>query len=446
MQASHTITTCYPGLAPYFPHIEDSLCGEPVTGIEFFCGLGGLSFAFQLANGKLVLCVNHDKQAIASHKLNFREAEHLLASVEQLDMNSLSDAEVLFGSPECTNQTRARGKTLKGRRQLGLWTDRHGLTPEDQSRASMWQMFEAARAKAKQGRPFKILFIENVVEAATLWGDYEDWVASIKALGYEYRALFQNAMFFGVPQSRNRYLGVFWLKELPTPQLDFRPRAYCSNCDEIVAAIQRWKPGKNKGEYGAQYDYRCPHLACTREVVPFFRPAASFLDFTDRGIPIGERNQHHLRQLCPNTLRRIQAGIGAFFNQPQVIPAQAYDIPSALPAPHELPFWIKYNRNGKAYSIFTPICTVSSKDRCAVVFPPPGWTFADGLPRLQDCGYRMLTEREVQAAMCLQHLQIAAGARTVAQCGLAVPPPLAIIPLLECMRILRQPPSTARVA
>jgi site-specific DNA-cytosine methylase len=447
MLALQPATRLFPEIVHYHPDIEDYLSGGQITGIEFFCGAGGLSFAFQLANGKLLLCVNHSQDAIASHKLNFQETEHWKAAVELIDMSLLCDADVLFGSPECTHQTNARGKQLKGQRQPGLWTDRHEMSPAEQSRASMWQMFQAAKVKAEQekkqeGRRFKVIFIENVIEAATLWGDYEDWVQSIKALGYDYQAVFLDAAFFGVPQHRNRFFGVFWLKELPPPKLDFRPRAYCIHCDKVVSAIQRWKPGKHKGEYGAQYDYCCPNLTCTREVVPFFRPAASFLNFADRGIPIKERSKHKLKPLCPNTIQRIQSGIEEFFARPQIIPPQAYDIPPSLPKASALPFWVKYNRNGKAYSIFTPICTVSSKDRCALVFPPEGWTWAHGLPRLEDCGYRMLTEEEVQAAMCLQNLQLAEGVNIVQLCGLAVPPPLALVPLLECVRILRgEPPS-----
>lgn len=795
MNGLQAITRFFPELAHYFPQIEDYVCGEPVTGIEFFCGAGGLSFAFELVNGKLVLCVNHDQAAIASHKLNFT-TEHWLAAVELLDMNLLYDADVLFGSPECfpagtlilteqglipieditvgmkvlthrnrwmpvtrtmqstkdtiilqghghyglevtsqhplftrkrrkvwrkkraqwqfdepewkeaseltssdywstpttiealpippvegrgvifqpdfwwmvgrwlgdgsvrfrqhanseiciccgnheadelerklqfatpigpraksgeirwrrrqvrtatlfetaheglarwlvqhfgklahrktipawvlglpresrqalldgytsadghyiqtrnkftcstvsrrlafgirllaeslgyrvalqrrerhdnriegrlikarpfyhiswllhrqhelckeedshswlqiksirpgrkninvfnlsvaedesyvadgivvhncTYHTNARGKRLKGQRRLGQWTDRHAMSPEEQSRASMWQMFEAAKIKAEQeqkgqGKKFKIIFVENVVEAATLWGDYDEWVASIKSLGYKYKALFQNSMFAGVPQNRDRFLGVFWLETLPDPDLDFRPRAYCSACNEQVAAIQQWKDGRDKGDYGAQYDYRCPHPACGREVVPFYRSAASFIDFTNRGIPIKDRHKYkNLRPLCPNTLDRIQLGIEQFFAHPQIAPSQVYDLPSSLPRPSALPFWVKYNRNGRAYSVYTPICTLSSHDRCALVFPPEGWSFEDGLPPLEECGYRMLTEDEVQAAMCLQHLKLADGCNRVAQCGLAVPPLLALAPLAACVRILQQ--------
>jgi hypothetical protein len=65
-------------------------------------------------------------------------------------------------------------------------------------------------------------------------------------------------------------------------------------------------------------------------------------------------------------------GIERFFSAPQQVSLAAYGLPQDLPTLAVLPFWVKYNRTGMAYSIFEPICTVSSRDRCGLAFPPEG--------------------------------------------------------------------------
>jgi hypothetical protein len=135
------------------------------------------------------------------------------------------------------------------------------------------------------------------------------------------------------------------------------------------------------------------------------------------------------------TRARIEEGLQRFCRDGQPVPPEAYDVPAHLPA--SLPFLVKYNSNGKAESIFQPLGTVSSHDRYGLVFPPedgePGT-----IPPIEECSYRMLTPQEVRAAMCMQDLAIASRAKKewIRQCGLAVPPPLAIVILLRLLRVL----------
>jgi len=409
-----------------------------ITAIEFYAGGGGFSRAFLEAltllgwSGRLLLAVNHDPEAIQTHRQNFPDTEHRQANVEQLVMEDLADALVLFGSPECRCHANAQGQKhhQRRKRQLVLWTDAHTVSEAEKSRASMWQMYEAARAKMTQEGKFQVVLVENIVEAATRWADHDDWVEAFTSLGYRYQGLFLNARCFGVPQNRDRYFAVFTLATLPVPDLDLRPQAPCLACGQAVAAAQCWKPAvtRRQGKYRTHYDYRCP--ACHEVVEPFFRPAVSFLDLADRGQRIGERT----RPLCANTRRRIEEGLAHFCRQGQVRPPQAYDVPDDLPP--VLPFLVKYNSNGKAESIFQPLGTVSSRDRYGLVFLPEDWT-PGTIPALEACSFRMLSPGEVQRAMCLHDLVISRRKNTIIkQCGLAVPPPLAIAILLRLLPIL----------
>ncbi|GHP00867.1 hypothetical protein KSF_109140 [Reticulibacter mediterranei] len=432
-------------LAPTSPVKTSSFTGDLppiITAIEFYAGGGGFSEAFRkiLAQmgwrGKLLLAVNHNAEAIKTHKGNFPETEHRQAKVEHLIMEELYDAQVLFGSPECKWQTVARGKKLKNqrrRKQFGLWSDWHEVSEAEKSRASMWQMYEATKAKMKQQRPFQIVLIENVVEAATKWADHDDWVEDFKALGYRYQGIFINAKFCSVPSNRDRYFAVFTHETLPEPDLDLRPRAICHACGQVVEAVQCWKPKASgrRGKYASQYDYRCPQITCGRKVTPFFRPAASFINFEDQGKRIGDRK----RALCAKTRARIQEGLQRFCRDGQPIPPEAYDIPTTLP--NVLPFLVKYNSNGKAESIFQPLGTVSSRARYGLVFLPKTWS-AGTIPTLEDCTFRMLSPDEVKLAMCMQEVQIASRkqAEIIKQCGLAVPPPLAMTLMIHLFPIL----------
>jgi site-specific DNA-cytosine methylase len=246
----------------------------------------------------------------------------------------------------------------------------------------------------------------------------------MQALSYEYQALYLNAMFCGVPQRRDRWFGVFWKKGAKRPDLAFHPAAFCLSCEEQVQAVQSWKrPTRKWGKYSyhpksGQYVYRCPR--CAREVRPYYRPAASVVDVTERGVKIRERKQHGLPPLNEKTMQRIQDGIDRFFKRPQPIPMEAIDVP-AFDGP--APFWISYYSNGKSYSIYEPFCTFSTKERCGIVFPSDS-----GSLDIQECRYRMLNEREIRGGSGLpSEYKIKAETKEelVRQCGHMVPPPMA---------------------
>jgi DNA (cytosine-5)-methyltransferase 1 len=119
---------------------------------------------------------------------------------------------------------------------------------------------------------------------------YRWWLKQFDLLGYSHKVLYLNTQFFGVPQSRDRGFWVFWLKELPAPDLDHRPIAWCDRCHKVVESRWTWKTGltpTGKVAYGEQYNYTCP--SCRREVVPTMAPSISALDLTDLGVRIGDK-------------------------------------------------------------------------------------------------------------------------------------------------------------
>lgn len=95
--------------------------------IDLFCGAGGTTTGVEAAriNGrkcaKVVACVNHDANAIASHAANHPSAMHFTEDIRTLDVRPLKELAdrqrkrypgaklVLWASLECTNFSRAKG-------------------------------------------------------------------------------------------------------------------------------------------------------------------------------------------------------------------------------------------------------------------------------------------------------------------------------------------------
>jgi len=396
---------------------------QDLAAADFFCGAGAFGYGVEQAGARLNLAINHDLRSIATHKENFPHAKHLCMRMEEVDFAREPNSLLGTGSAECTFQSPAAGEKLNDQAQLpGCWTDYDEKPSVEQSRMSMWQLYRAAEVKANQGCPYHSMIFENVAEVASKWRGYQDWIKQMKALGYVFEALYLCSMFFGVPQRRDRWFGVFWKEGAKKPDVEFRPLADCQYCEREVRAIQCFKnPLKKWGKYDytgkGQYTYNCPR--CAHRVYPRYRPASTIIDLTDRGIKIRERRLRGLQPLDKKTMQRIQSGIDRFFKQPQVAPMGALGV---TPTDQLLPFWITYYSNGKAYSPYEPFCTFSTKERCGIVFPPDS-----GSLDIEECSFRMLNEQEVRGGSGLPpEYKIKADTKEelVRQCGHMVPPPM----------------------
>jgi DNA (cytosine-5)-methyltransferase 1 len=150
---------------------------------------------------------------------------------------------------------------------------------------------------------------------------FDAWLMAMKSLGYEHRIQYLNSMHaqhggLPAPQSRDRMYVLFWLKGNQGPDVEkyFRPKAYCSSCDEIVDAMQVFKKAEQWGRYRAQYVYRCPKVV---------------LQEPDRGAGLAARLPRHRlehsagnasatgrRPLAPKTMARILAGLAKYGQEP----------------------------------------------------------------------------------------------------------------------------------
>lgn len=280
-----------------------------VTAIDFFCGAGGSSTGLTAAGIEVRGAANHWALAIETHNSNHPETEHYLDDLQQAHPSLYPRADIAWFSPECTNHSLAKGKKRKNLNQLDLWGENKIDPAEERSRATMREVVEFS-----EYHRYEIVIVENVVDIR-YWSYYDQWLQSMINLGYHYRTLYLNAMFFGVPQSRDRWYTVFWKRGNKAPDLDFRPRANCEK-HGAIHAVQAWKkPEFPWGRYGAnrQYTYRCPQ--CGSEVYPQTRPAYEVIDWAIPAPTIGERE----RPLKPKTIQRIKTGLRKFGRNPLLV-------------------------------------------------------------------------------------------------------------------------------
>lgn len=268
---------------------------DALEATDMFCGAGGTSSGARAAGVRVRMAVNHWALAVRTHNTNFPETDHDCADISQTDPRRYPRTAILLASPECTYHSRARSRQPKG---ATIW-DPNGDPAAQRSRATMWDV-----VRFTEFHRYELIVVENVVEVR-LWENFDTWLQAIRDYGYEHRILYLNsAIAHPTPQSRDRIYIVFWKKGNPTPDLEFRPRAWCPACERNVEAIQSFKnPAKRWGRYRAQYVYRCP--TCAGIAIPYAWPASSAIDWSLPAPRIGDRR----RPLAEATVRRIRAGL-----------------------------------------------------------------------------------------------------------------------------------------
>lgn len=296
--------------------------------IDLFCGAGGTSTGVENARyadeqcAKVIACVNHDANAIASHAANHPDALHFTEDIRTLELSPLvshvkrmkkiyPDALiVLWASLECTNFSKAKG----------------GQPRDADSRTLAEHLFRYIEAIDPD-----YIQIENVEEFMS-WGDmdekghpiskdkgrcYEKWKRNVRKYGYDFDWRILNAADYGAYTTRKRFFGIFAKRGLP---IAFPEPTHCKDGkSDMFGRLEKWKPVKE------------------------------VLDFSDEGDSIFCRK----KPLAEKTLERIYSGLIKFV------------------AGGKEAFIVKYNsmsRTGKyqAPSIDEPCPVVATQGRLAL--------------------------------------------------------------------------------
>ena len=255
--------------------------------IDLFCGAGGTSTGVENARyadercAKVIACVNHDANAIASHAANHPDALHFTEDIRTLELSPLvahvermkkiyPDALiVLWASLECTNFSKAKG----------------GQPRDADSRTLAEHLFRYIESIDPD-----YIQIENVEEFMS-WGDmdekghpiskdkgrcYEKWKRNVKRYGYDFDWRILNAADYGAYTTRKRFFGIFAKRGLP---IVFPEPTHCKDGkNDMFGRLEKWKPVKE------------------------------VLDFSDEGESIFCRK----KPLAEKTLERIYAGLIKF--------------------------------------------------------------------------------------------------------------------------------------
>lgn len=290
--------------------------------IDLFCGAGGTSTGIHLAGSKVIACVNHDANAIASHKENHPEAIHftedirdfkvvlkLKKIVQELRIKDPSCIICIWASLECTNFSKAKG---------GMARDADSRTLADHMPMYLIELL------------VDYFWIENVREFMS-WGpldengkpistkngrDYLKWIEGIRKLGFRSDDRILNSANYGAYQSRERLFIQFASSDLP---ITWPEQTHSKNgTSTSMFPMNKWKPVKE------------------------------VLDLEDHGLTIFNRK----KSLSENTLKRIYAGLEKFVAKGENIYLKKYF--SGRPA-------------GKVTSINTPSGTITSFGSQAVV-------------------------------------------------------------------------------
>lgn len=183
--------------AAWADHLAPRAADAP-TVISTFAGCGGSSLGYSMAGYRELLAVEWEQNAVDTFRLNFPDVpvyhgDIAKLSVEQcLEMTGLQPGEldVFDGSPPC------QGFSTAGKRQI------------DDPRN---QLFREYVRLLKGLRP-KVFVMENVsgMVKGKMKLVFAEILRELKAAGYRVSARLLNAMYFHVPQSRQRmiFIGV----------------------------------------------------------------------------------------------------------------------------------------------------------------------------------------------------------------------------------------------
>ena len=313
----------------YYPDVK-------LLVIDLFCGAGGTTIGFEKAFShakklaKVIACVNHDKNAIASHKANHSRIKHFNEDIRTLELTELlqlikewrlrcpNAKVVLWASLDCTQHSRAKG----------------GLPKIADSRTLAWELYRYIESINPD-----YIQIENVVEFK-IWGPLDDemhpikeekgvffegWRHHIREYGYRDEWAELNAANYGGYTTRTRLFGCFAKEGLP---IIFPAPTHTK---VVGTKLKMWKPVKD------------------------------ILDFTDIGESIFSTKYVQSRKITTprisstDTFERIYAGLLKY------TPKKATASITPL-------FLASYYNGSKCVSpLISPAPTLTTKDRLSMV-------------------------------------------------------------------------------
>jgi len=172
------------------------------TVISTFAGCGGSSLGYSMAGFHELLAIEWDDNAVETFKLNFPDVPVYHGDIAKISVGQVlettglkpGELDILDGSPPC------QGFSTAGKRVF------------DDNRNQLFQEF----VRLLRGLKPKVFVMENV--SGMIKGKmkllFAEILKELKASGYKVSTKLLNAMYFGVPQSRQRLIFIGVRKDL----------------------------------------------------------------------------------------------------------------------------------------------------------------------------------------------------------------------------------------
>ncbi len=164
------------------------------TVVSTFAGCGGSSLGYSMAGYRELLAVEWDDNAVETFRLNFPDVPVYYGDIGKLSVDqclemtklSVGELDVLDGSPPC------QGFSTAGKRNL------------DDDRNQLFQEY----VRLLEGLQPKAFVMENVsgMVKGKMKLVFVEILKALKGAGYKVSARLLNAMYFNVPQSRQRII------------------------------------------------------------------------------------------------------------------------------------------------------------------------------------------------------------------------------------------------
>lgn len=361
--------------------------------IDLFCGAGGTSTGVENARykgeqcAKVIACVNHDANAIASHAANHPDALHFTEDIRTLELSPLIEhiakmrkqypeaSVVLWASLECTNFSKAKG---------GQPRDADSRTLADH----LFRYIESINPDYIQ--------IENVEEFMS-WGDldengkpiskdagrmYRQWVGNVCGYGYRFDCRILNSADYGAYTSRRRFFGIFAKGGLPIVFPE--PTHSKEGSTGLFGRMQRWKPVREVLDFSDEgesiFGRRKPLVEATLEriyagLIKFVAGGRdAFLVKWNSMSRTGKYHAPSIDEPCPTVATQNRLGIArvSFLSKyyggtPQGKSSSVEEPAGTVTTRDHHSFITAYYGNGHNHSIDEPAPTLTTKDRLAFI-------------------------------------------------------------------------------
>jgi DNA (cytosine-5)-methyltransferase 1 len=190
---------------PDFVHESLTVKNPPdFTVVSTFSDCGGSSTGYVWAGGKVLLAVEWDDNAVETYQMNYPDTPIYHGDIANLTVDEAlrltglkpGELDILDGSPPC------QGFSTAGRRMI------------DDPRNQLFREY----VRLLRGLQPKVFVMENVsgMVKGKMKLVFAEILRELKASGYVVSARLMNAMYFGVPQSRERLIFIGVREDLGT--------------------------------------------------------------------------------------------------------------------------------------------------------------------------------------------------------------------------------------